>query len=215
MYERVIEDFHLLHPKLNEEDAEAQINRFIRPFDLSTAPLIRAELLSISSARHLLLIDTHHIIADGVSRSLFVKEIAQLYKGASLPEPKLHYKDYAVWQQQPDQQAIWGTVLAKYNRSEDVVFGTVVSGRPSEIDGIEHMAGLFINTIPVRLRVDQNASFAELFKQAQQHAIDAERYDYLPLYEIQKQSALDGRLISIRSKFADRESSWAKSSIIS
>ena len=87
-------------------------------------------------------------------------------------------------------------MLAKYNRSEDVVFGTVVSGRPSEIDGIEHMAGLFINTIPVRLRVDQNASFAELFKQAQQHAIDAERYDYLPLYEIQKQSALDGRLIS-------------------
>ncbi|WP_368031718.1 condensation domain-containing protein, partial [Bacillus licheniformis] len=51
-------------------------------------------------------------------------------------------------------------------------------------------------TIPVRLRVDQNASFAELFKQAQQHAIDAERYDYLPLSEIQKQSALDGRLIS-------------------
>ncbi len=93
-------------------------------------------------------------------------------------------------------QAIWGAVLAKYNRTDDVVFGTVVSGRPSEIDGIEHMAGLFINTIPVRLKVDQNVSFAELFKQAQQHAIDAERYDYLPLYEIQKQSALDGRLIS-------------------
>ena len=104
MHEKADIDLKVIH--IHEEDAEAQINRFIRPFDLSTAPLIRAELLSISSARHLLLIDTHHIIADGVSRSLFVKEIAQLYKGASLPEPKLHYKDYAVWQQQPDQQFI-------------------------------------------------------------------------------------------------------------
>ncbi|MHC5290487.1 lichenysin non-ribosomal peptide synthetase LicB [Bacillus licheniformis] len=102
VHEKADIDLKVIH--IHEEDAEAQINRFIRPFDLSTAPLIRAELLSISSARHLLLIDTHHIIADGVSRSLFVKEIAQLYKGASLPEPKLHYKDYAVWQQQPDQQ---------------------------------------------------------------------------------------------------------------
>ncbi|KAA6449502.1 non-ribosomal peptide synthetase [Bacillus swezeyi] len=93
-------------------------------------------------------------------------------------------------------QAIWGAVLAKYNAAEDVVFGTVVSGRPAEINGIEHMAGLFINTIPVRLKVEKHASFAELFKQAQQHAIEAEQYDYLPLYDIQKKSALDGRLIS-------------------
>ncbi|QHZ48659.1 non-ribosomal peptide synthetase [Bacillus sp. NSP9.1] len=93
-------------------------------------------------------------------------------------------------------QAIWGAVLAKYNAAEDVVFGTVVSGRPAEINGIEHMAGLFINTIPVRLKIAKHQSFAELFKQAQQHAIEAERYDYLPLYDIQKKSALDGRLIS-------------------
>jgi surfactin family lipopeptide synthetase B/lichenysin synthetase B len=102
VHEKADIDLKVIH--IREEDAEAEINRFIRPFDLSTDPLIRAELLSISSTRHLLLIDTHHIIADGVSRSLFVKEIAQLYKDASLPEPKLHYKDYAVWQQEPDQQ---------------------------------------------------------------------------------------------------------------
>ncbi|MCY7855055.1 amino acid adenylation domain-containing protein, partial [Bacillus sonorensis] len=93
-------------------------------------------------------------------------------------------------------QAIWATVLSKYNAADDVVFGTVVSGRPSDINGIEHMAGLFINTIPVRLKIGDQISFAELFKQAQQHAIEAEQYDYLPLYEIQKSSALDGRLIS-------------------
>lgn len=46
-------------------------------------------------------------------------------------------------------QAVWGIVLSKYNFTDDVIFGTVVSGRPSEINGIETMAGLFINTIQI------------------------------------------------------------------
>ncbi|WP_431523338.1 condensation domain-containing protein [Paenibacillus amylolyticus] len=43
-------------------------------------------------------------------------------------------------------------LLQKYNQSEDVVFGAVVSGRPAEVPGIERMIGLFINTMPVRIR---------------------------------------------------------------
>ncbi|OLQ51131.1 non-ribosomal peptide synthetase, partial [Bacillus licheniformis] len=93
-------------------------------------------------------------------------------------------------------QAVWGIVLSKYNFTDDVVFGTVVSGRPSEINGIETMAGLFINTIPVRVKVDRDAAFADIFSAVQQHAVEAERYDYVPLYEIQKRSALDGNLLN-------------------
>ncbi|WP_439846177.1 surfactin non-ribosomal peptide synthetase SrfAB [Bacillus spizizenii] len=93
-------------------------------------------------------------------------------------------------------QAVWGIVLSKYNFTNDVVFGTVVSGRPSEINGIETMAGLFINTIPVRVKVDRDAAFADIFSAVQQHAVEAERYDYVPLYEIQKRSALDGNLLN-------------------
>ncbi|MEK4355466.1 condensation domain-containing protein, partial [Paenibacillus sp. FSL R5-0475] len=48
-------------------------------------------------------------------------------------------------------QTIWGVVLQKYNRANEVVFGAVVSGRPAVIPGIEKMVGLFINTIPVRI----------------------------------------------------------------
>ncbi|WP_434156468.1 surfactin non-ribosomal peptide synthetase SrfAB [Bacillus subtilis] len=93
-------------------------------------------------------------------------------------------------------QAVWGIVLSKYNFTDDVVFGTVVSGRPSEINGIETMAGLFINTIPVRVKVERDAAFADIFTAVQQHAVEAERYDYVPLYEIQKRSALDGNLLN-------------------
>lgn len=93
-------------------------------------------------------------------------------------------------------QAVWGIVLSKYNFTDDVIFGTVVSGRPSEINGIETMAGLFINTIPVRVKVERDAAFADIFTAVQQHAVEAERYDYVPLYEIQKRSALDGNLLN-------------------
>lgn len=58
------------------------------------------------------------------------------------------------------------------------------------------MAGLFINTIPVRVKVERDAAFADIFTAVQQHAVEAERYDYVPLYEIQKRSALDGNLLN-------------------
>ncbi|MBT2713977.1 surfactin non-ribosomal peptide synthetase SrfAB, partial [Pseudomonas sp. ISL-88] len=93
-------------------------------------------------------------------------------------------------------QAVWGAVLSKYNYTDDVVFGTVVSGRPSEINGIETMAGLFINTIPVRVKVDSEAAFADVMSAVQKNAVEAERYDYVPLYDIQKRSALDGSLLN-------------------
>ncbi|MDJ1630254.1 condensation domain-containing protein [Bacillus velezensis] len=89
-------------------------------------------------------------------------------------------------------QAVWGAVLSKYNYTDDVVFGTVVSGRPSEINGIETMAGLFINTIPVRIKIDKDANFSDVMAAVQKNAVEAERYDYVPLYDIQKRSALDG-----------------------
>ncbi|MCY8944224.1 condensation domain-containing protein, partial [Bacillus atrophaeus] len=93
-------------------------------------------------------------------------------------------------------QAIWGIVLSKYNFTNDAIFGTVVSGRPSDINGIETMAGLFINTIPVRVKYETESVFSDVFSAVQKHAVEAERYDYVPLYDIQKRSALDGSLLN-------------------
>ena len=81
-----------------EEGLKQIAENFIRPFDLSKAPLIRVALVKISPQRHLLVFDLHHIIADGVSAVILVKEFAQLYSGAELPELKIQFKDYAAWQ---------------------------------------------------------------------------------------------------------------------
>ncbi|WP_156897729.1 condensation domain-containing protein, partial [Paenibacillus massiliensis] len=82
-------------------------------------------------------------------------------------------------------QTVWGLLLQKYNGNDDAVFGSVVSGRPADIPGMEHMVGLFINTIPVRIRGGAEDSFAELMKGTQQQALRSQAYETYPLYEIQ------------------------------
>jgi surfactin family lipopeptide synthetase A len=79
-----------------ESDIEALIHQFIRPFNLSNPPLIRAGLASDNDI-HYVLMDMHHIISDGVSLQIIMKELSQLYEGNILPALKRQYKDYSMW----------------------------------------------------------------------------------------------------------------------
>jgi amino acid adenylation domain-containing protein len=80
------------------------IKNFIRPFDLSRAPLIRVELVKLAPQKHLLMMDIHHIISDGISINIFVKEFMKLYQGETLPPLPIQYKDYAEWQNSEKQK---------------------------------------------------------------------------------------------------------------
>ncbi|MGE5343490.1 MAG: amino acid adenylation domain-containing protein [Candidatus Omnitrophota bacterium] len=71
---------------------------FVRPFDLGKAPLIRVELIKIKKTTHLLMIDMHHIISDGTSMGILVKEFMALYHGDELPSPFIQYRDFSEWQ---------------------------------------------------------------------------------------------------------------------
>ncbi len=93
-------------------------------------------------------------------------------------------------------QAAWGIVLQRYNRSQDVVFGSVVSGRPAEIPGIESMIGLFINTVPIRVQAEGSDTFSHVMKRQQELYLAGHAYDSYPLYEIQAQSEQKQDLIS-------------------
>jgi amino acid adenylation domain-containing protein/non-ribosomal peptide synthase protein (TIGR01720 family) len=87
-------------------------------------------------------------------------------------------------------QSIWAIILAKYNDKQDVVFGVVVSGRPSEIEGVESIVGLFINTVPVRIRTDPNAQFSHLLQKVQEDAVASEPYHHYSLAKIQSENPL-------------------------
>jgi non-ribosomal peptide synthetase component F/acyl carrier protein len=74
------------------------VKRFVRTFDLSQAPLLRVGLCKMGEKKHLLLVDMHHIVADGISNEILVGDFLTLYRGEELPPLRLRYKDYSQWQ---------------------------------------------------------------------------------------------------------------------
>ena len=74
------------------------------PFDLEHEPLLRPALLEVSEQEHVLFLLVHHIVFDGWSASVFLRELSELYPAfhaggpRGLPEPALQYADFAIWQ---------------------------------------------------------------------------------------------------------------------
>lgn len=99
-----------------EAERRAEADRRIaahvaRPFDLGRGPLLRVELLRLDVTEHILMVCMHHIIMDGWSWTIFLRELGSLYgaycegRESPLPELALQYGDYATWQrQQPTEK---------------------------------------------------------------------------------------------------------------
>ncbi|MCB9419968.1 MAG: amino acid adenylation domain-containing protein [Ardenticatenaceae bacterium] len=96
---------------LNEPDRANKVELLAkeeakRPFNLTTGPLIRAHLLRLADEKQVLLFTLHHIIADGWSMNIFLRELTQLYHAYAnnqtpdLPLPAVQYADFAHWQEQ-------------------------------------------------------------------------------------------------------------------
>ncbi|MBD2506376.1 amino acid adenylation domain-containing protein [Nostoc muscorum FACHB-395] len=82
-------------------------------------------------------------------------------------------------------QAAWGLLLSCYSGESDVVFGTTVSGRPASLSGVESMVGLFINTLPARVKISDTTDLLTWLGLLQQEYIEREQYSYTPLVDIQ------------------------------
>ncbi|KAB8195915.1 amino acid adenylation domain-containing protein [Nonomuraea phyllanthi] len=83
------------------DDAERALSAAAtEPFDLEHGPLFRARLLRLAPDHHVLSLAFHHIVVDGWSITLLRSELAALYNGEVLPEPKVRYRDYARWQRE-------------------------------------------------------------------------------------------------------------------
>jgi len=87
-------------------------------------------------------------------------------------------------------QGAWAILLSRYSGESDVCFGGTVSGRPAELDGVESSVGLFINTLPVRVRVPARAHLLSWLKGLQDRQAEARQYEWTPLVEIQGWSAV-------------------------
>ncbi|MCI0470173.1 MAG: condensation domain-containing protein, partial [Candidatus Aminicenantes bacterium] len=97
-----IEFYAVGKSRQTEEGREAPIHdlieRFIRPFDLTKAPLLRVCLIETGAEEHIFLVDMHHIVTDGTSMGILVKEFMALYSGETLPPLHIRYRDFSEWQ---------------------------------------------------------------------------------------------------------------------
>jgi nonribosomal peptide synthetase CepB len=83
-------------------------------------------------------------------------------------------------------QGAWALVVARLAGRTDVVFGTVVSGRPAEVPDVERMVGMFINTVPVRVRIAGGTPLLDLLQDLQRRQSVLTEHQYLGLPEIVK-----------------------------
>ncbi|MEU2057650.1 non-ribosomal peptide synthetase [Streptomyces bungoensis] len=89
-------------------------------------------------------------------------------------------------------QGAWGLLLRHYGGGDDVVFGTTVSGRPAELPGVTSMVGLFINTVPTRLRIDGGRPLLQWLREVQAAQSEARGHDFVSLAQVQAWSEVPG-----------------------
>jgi non-ribosomal peptide synthase protein (TIGR01720 family) len=83
-------------------------------------------------------------------------------------------------------QGAWALVLSRQSGERDVLFGITVSGRPPELEGIETMSGMFINTLPVRARISDEQRLVDWLKHLQSEQVETRQYEYTPLGLVQQ-----------------------------
>ncbi len=87
----------LQHLENASKDIEVIMQNFIKPFKLNKLPLLRLGVIKADEHKFLLAFDIHHIIADGISVELLIKELFDIYHSKTTSLPILQYRDYAVW----------------------------------------------------------------------------------------------------------------------
>ncbi|HEY2364348.1 MAG TPA: amino acid adenylation domain-containing protein, partial [Candidatus Angelobacter sp.] len=84
----------------------------------------------------------------------------------------------------------WGMLLSRYSGEPDVVFGAVVSGRPPELPHVEQMVGLFINMLPVRVRMEDSRPLFAWLQDLQKEQVEARQFEYSILADVQRNSGV-------------------------
>ncbi|KNH43968.1 non-ribosomal peptide synthetase [Pseudomonas lini] len=88
-------------------------------------------------------------------------------------------------------QGAWALLLSRYSGSDDVLFGVTVSGRPTDLPGVEDIVGLFINSLPLRVKVDDSQCVVPWLQALFAHNFELRAYEHAPLVDIQRWSEIE------------------------
>ncbi|MEV4886445.1 amino acid adenylation domain-containing protein [Chitinophaga ginsengisegetis] len=95
----------ITHHVAAEEDVKQLVQQIIARFDLSSAPLLRVALIEVQPEKHVLVVDTHHLVMDGTSWGIFIREFKTLFNNGTLAPLTLQYKDYVEWLDTEERRA--------------------------------------------------------------------------------------------------------------
>ena len=84
----------------------------------------------------------------------------------------------------------WALLLSRHSGQREVVFGVVMSGRPPDLAGVERMVGLFVNTLPMRIRIRAGDLLSSWLEEIQMQQLEMQKYEYSPLAKVQQWSDL-------------------------
>ncbi|MEO7768162.1 MAG: amino acid adenylation domain-containing protein, partial [Ferruginibacter sp.] len=91
-------------------------------------------------------------------------------------------------------QGVWSYLLHTYTGDDDILYGVIVSGRPNEITNVEQRVGMFINTLPLHSRFQQEEKIVDWLKEMQGEQVSSRQYQYTPLQDIQRWTGVQGDL---------------------
>ena len=113
LYQRIINHAQIKIDCYNgqEKDLQSILDKFPKPFDLTTAPLLRASVYVLDNKKTLLLLDTHHIIMDGASLNILIQDFCTLYSSNNIDKLKFEYIDYSEW----EKSFVESDEIKKYN----------------------------------------------------------------------------------------------------
>jgi amino acid adenylation domain-containing protein/non-ribosomal peptide synthase protein (TIGR01720 family) len=221
-----------------------------RRFDLAAPPLLRFVLARVGTDDYRLILTQHHLLMDGWSGPIAMRDLFRLYAGTAGRPPR-PYKDYLAWLATQDRgvaedawrdalvglaeptlvagdaagaavrpevaeilldeddtarltevvrgygltlntvvQGGWALLLGALTGRTDVVFGATVSGRPAALPDVADMVGLFINTVPVRVRMRPCDTWVDLLRRLQGEQAALLDHQYLGLADIQRLAGL-------------------------
>jgi len=228
-------------------------------FALDAPPLMRFALIRVTDDRYQFCWSAHHLVLDGWSTAIILKEVFASYRTAgdtsALPATR-PFGDYIDWLRAQDSaqadaywrgqlggvssptplplattmgiesapfaitemmlsaevsrqlstaarehaltlntlaRGVWALVLAHYAGRGEVVYGATVAGRPASMPDVEAIVGVFINTLPIRVRIDGDAPLLDWLRQLQIEQSDLDQYAYSALADIQRCSAVPAR----------------------
>lgn len=90
-------DFNIEVLSIKPQQCKKYLDDCLKPFELSKAPLFRVILLNLGQSEHILVLNMHHIVSDGISETILINELSQLYSGLELEEASTQYKDFVMW----------------------------------------------------------------------------------------------------------------------